>query len=154
MKRLHGHGLLESFDRCESCLMGKMTKTPFAKSCERAAGLLELVHSDVCGPMSMTARGGYEYFITFTNDFSRYGYVYLMKHKSEAFEKFKEFQSEVENQLGKKIKFLRSDRGGEYMSQEFDGHLKSYGIVPQLTPPGTPQRNGVSKRWNRTLLDI
>ena len=74
--------------------------------------------------MSTTARGGYEYFITFTDDLSRYGYVYLMKHKSEAFEKFKEFQSEVQNQLGKKIKFLRSDRGGEYMSHEFDDHLK------------------------------
>src|SRR5664279_6370998 len=154
MKRLHGHGLLESFDRCESCLLGKMTKTPFAKSCERATSLLELIHSDVCGPMSMTTRGGYDYFITFTDDLSRYGYVYLMKHKSEAFEKFKEFQNEVENQLGKKIKCLRSDRGGEYLSQEFDSHLKSCGIVPQLTLPGTPQRNGVSERRNRTPLDM
>src|SRR5664279_5191168 len=134
--------------------MGKMTKTPFAKSFERASDLLELVHSDVCGPMSTTAIGGYEYFVTFMDDFSRYGYVYLMKHKSETLEKFKEFQSEVENQLGKKIKLLRFDRGGEYMSQEFDSHLKSCGIVSQLTPPGTPQRNGVSERRNRTLLDM
>jgi hypothetical protein len=143
MKKLHGDGLLESsdlesFDICESCLLGKMTKAPFARSCERATDLLELVHSDVCGPMSATARGGYEYFVTFTDDFSRYGYVYLMKHKSETFEKFKEFQSEVQNQLGKKIKLLRSDRGGEYLSQEFDSHLRDCGIVPQLTPPGTP----------------
>src|SRR5664279_2153084 len=159
MKKLHSDGLLnpfdlESFDTCESCLLGKMTKTPFAKSCERATGLLELIHSDVCGPMSTTGRCGYDYFITFTDDLSRYGYVYLMKHKSEAFEKFKEFHNEVDNQLSKKIKFLRSDRGGEYMSQEFDSHLKSCGIVPQLTPPGTPQRNGVSERRNRTLLDM
>ena len=147
MRKLHGYGLLglsdlESFETCESCLLGKMTKSPFAKSCERASDLLGLVHSDVCGPMSATARGGYHYFITFTDDLSRYGYIYLMKHKSEALEKFKEFQNEVENQLGKKIKFLRSDRGGEYLSQEFDSHLKEHGIVPQLTPPGTPQRNG------------
>ena len=97
MRKLHGDGLLDSsglepFEICESCLLGKMTKTPFAKSCERASGLLELVHSDVCGPMSTTARGGYEYFVTFTDDFSRYGYVYLMKHKAETFEKFKQFQ--------------------------------------------------------------
>jgi len=135
MRKLHGDGLLglsdlESFETCESCLLGKMTKSPFAKSCERASDLLGLVHSDVCGPMSATARGGYHYFITFTDDLSRYGYVYLMKHKSEALEKFKEFQNEVENQLGKKIKFLRSDRGGEYLSQEFDSHLKERGIVP------------------------
>src|SRR4051812_363136 len=133
----------------KSCLLGKMTKTPFAKSCERASDLLGQVHSDVCGPMSTTARGGYEYFITFTDDLSRYGYIYLMKHKSEAFEKFKEFQNEAQNQLDMKIKFLRSDRGGECMSHEFDDHLKSCGIVPQLTPPGTPQRNGVSERRNR-----
>src|SRR4051812_47788894 len=104
--------------------------------------------------MRTTARGGYEYFITFTDDLSRYGYIYLMKHKSEAFEKFKEFQNEVQNQLGKKIKFLRSVRGGEYMSHEFDDHLKSCGIVPQLTPPVTSQRSGVSERWNRILLDM
>ena len=78
--------------------------------------MLELIHSDVCGPMSTAARGGFQYFVTFTDDLSRYGYVYLMRHKSETFEKFKEFQNEVENQLGKKIKLLRSDRGGEYMS--------------------------------------
>ena len=77
-----------------------------------------------------------------------------MKHKSETFEKFKEFQSEVENQRDRKIKFLRSDRGGEYLSHEFGTHLRKYGIVSQLTPPGTPQRNGVSERRNRTLLDM
>ena len=77
-----------------------------------------------------------------------------MRHKSETFEKFKEFQNEVENQLGKTIKLLRSDRGGEYMSQEFDDHLKSRGIVPQLTPLGTPQRTGVLERRNHTLLDM
>ena len=66
-----------------------------------------------------------------------------MRHKSEIFEKFKEFQNEVENQRGKKIKALRSDRGGEYLSHEFSDHLKSCEIVPQLMPPGMPQRNGV-----------
>jgi transposase InsO family protein len=95
--------------------------------------------------MSTTARGGYQYFILFTDDLSRYGYVYLMKHKSETFEKFKEFQSEVENQCGKKIKALRSDCGGEYLSHEFSSHIKSCKIIPELTPRGTPQRNGVSE---------
>jgi len=96
MKRLHDDGLLTSFDfesyeTCESCLLGKMTKASFIGFPERASDLLELVHTDVCGPMSTTARGGFQYFITFTDDFSRYEYVYLMKHKSETFEKFKEF---------------------------------------------------------------
>ncbi|KAJ9562356.1 hypothetical protein OSB04_007516 [Centaurea solstitialis] len=83
-----------------------------------------------------------------------YGYVYLMRHKSESFERFREFQNEVQNQLGRKIKFLRSDRGGEYLSDEFDNHLMECGIVSQLTPPYTPQMNGVSERRNRTLLDM
>ena len=93
--------------------MGKMTETPFVGTMERATELLEIIHIDVCGPMSIEARGGYHYFLTFINDLSRYGYVYLMKHKSKTFEKFKEFQSEVENHRNKKIKFLRSDHGDE-----------------------------------------
>jgi transposase InsO family protein len=134
--------------------MGKMTRTLFSVSIERAIDLLEIIHTDVCGPMSVPARGGYHYFVTFTNDLSRYGYIYLMKHKSEMFEKFKEFQSEVENHRNRKIKFLRSNRGGEYLSYEFGTYMRECGIVSQLTPAGTPQRNGVSERCNRTLLDM
>ena len=100
---------------CESCLEGKMTKRPFTGKGLRAKEPLELIHSDVCGPMNVKARGGYEYYVTFIDDYSRYGYVYLMQRKSETFEKFKEFRAEVENKLGKTIKTLRSDRGGEYL---------------------------------------
>ncbi|KAK8690580.1 hypothetical protein V6N13_074112 [Hibiscus sabdariffa] len=131
-----------------------MAKVPFSGKGERASDLLGLIHSDVCGPMNTQARGGYQYFITFTDDFSRYGYIYLMRHKSEGLEKFKEFKNEVQNQHGKSIKALRSDRGGEYLSQGFDELLKECGIVSRLTPPGTPQWNGVSERRNRTLLDM
>ena len=134
--------------------MGKMTKTPFSGTMERATDLLEIIHIDVCGPMNIEARGRYHYFLIFTHDLSRYEYIYLMKHKSETFEKFKEFQSEVENHRNKKIKFLQSDHGGEYLTYEFGLHLKQCGIVSQLTPPGTPQHYGVSERCNRTLLDM
>jgi hypothetical protein len=95
--------------------------------------------------MSSIARGGFQYFITFSDDFSRYGYIYQMRHKSKSFEKFKKIYNEVQNQLGKTIKFLRSDHEGEYLSPEFSDHLKQCGIVPQLTLPGTPQWNGVSE---------
>ena len=115
---------------------------------------MKIIHTGVCDPISVDARGKYHYFLTFTDDLSRYEYIYLMKHKSKTFEKFKEFQSEVENHRNKKIKFLWSDHGGEYLSYEFGLHLKQCGIVSQLMPPGTPQRNGVSERHNRTLLDI
>ena len=116
MKNLHTNGLLESLDfespdTCKPCLVGKMTKTPFFGTMERASDLLEIIHADVCGPMSVDVRSGYRYFLTFTDELSRYGYIYLMKHKSETFEKFKQFQSEVENRHKKKIKFLRYDQG-------------------------------------------
>jgi transposase InsO family protein len=158
LKKLHSDGILESLDfvsleTCEPCLMGKMTRTLFNGLMERVADLLWIIHIDVCGPISVSGRNGHRYFVTFTNVLSRYGYIYLMKHKSETFGKFKEFQSEVENQVIRKIKQLRSDRGGEYLSHEFNTHLKACGIVPQLTPAGTPYKNGVSERRNRTLLD-
>ena len=88
MKKLHADGLLESldyesFDTCEPCLMGKMTKTPFSGTMERAKDLLEIIHIDVCGLMNTEARGRYHYFLIFTDDLSRYEYMCLMKHKSE-----------------------------------------------------------------------
>ena len=108
MKKLHIDGLLESldfesFDTCEPCLMGKMTKSPFSGTKERATNLLAIIHTDACGPMSVEARRVYRYVLTLTDVLSRYGYIYLMKHKSETFEKFKEFQNEVENQRDRKI---------------------------------------------------
>jgi hypothetical protein len=148
------HFYFESFDTCKSCLLGKMTKAPFTSHSERESDLLGLVHTDVCGPMSSIVKCSFQYFITFTDDFNRYGYIYRMRHKSESFKKFKEFQNEVQNQLDKIIKFLRSDRGGEYLSLEFSDHLKQCGIVPQLTPPGMPQWNSMSEQRNRTLLYI
>ena len=104
--------------------------------------------------MNIEARGGYRYFLTFTDDLSRYGYIYLMKQKSEIFEKFKEFRSEVENHRNKNKSFDDMIAEIKYLSYEFGLQLKLCEIVSQLTPPGTPQRNGVSERCNRTLLDM
>jgi hypothetical protein len=90
MKKIHAYGLLESLDyesvdACEPCLLGKMTKTLFFGTMERAIDLLKNIHTDVCGPMSVKALGKYHYFLNFIDDLSRYGYIYLMKHKSETF---------------------------------------------------------------------
>ena len=91
-----GDLVLQSMEVCESCLEGKMTKRPFLAKGNRTNTLLELVYTNVYGPINIRARGGYECFITFTNDHSKYGYVYLMQHKSETFEKFKNFKAIVE----------------------------------------------------------
>ncbi|KAL2230603.1 UNVERIFIED_CONTAM: Retrovirus-related Pol polyprotein from transposon TNT 1-94 [Sesamum indicum] len=121
---------------CESYLKGKMTKKPFVGQSTLASGLLDLIHSDVYGPLNTQARGGFSYFITFTDDHPRYGYIYLVRYKFEAFGRFKEFRLKVKNQTGRKIKTLRSDRGGEYLSGEFLDYLKENRILSQWTPPG------------------
>ncbi|CAL8993174.1 unnamed protein product [Prunus brigantina] len=134
---------------CESC---KMSNLPFSGKGERVTEFLELIHTDVCGPLSTTSRGGFSYFIKFTDDYSRLGYVYLIKYKSEAFEKFKEFKNEFEKQIGKSIKILRLDRGGEYFGTEFLKYLKKHGILSQWTPPGTPQLTGIDFALDGTCV--
>ena len=101
---------------CEPCLVGKATRLPFNKV-KRAISKLQLIHSDICGPMNERARHGANYFITFINDFTRFGHVYLISHKSEALDCFTKFNKLVENQLSTKIKALRFDRGREYLSK-------------------------------------
>ena len=91
-----------------------------------------MVHTDFCRPISTSARDGYEYFITFIDDYSMYRYIYLMRHKSETFEKFKEYKAKVENHRDKSIKPLRSDHGDEYLLGEFRDH----GITSQMSAPG------------------
>ena len=104
--------------------------------------------------MLVQATGGYEYFVTFTDDYSRYGFFYLMHQKSITFDKFREYKAEAKKQLGVHIKQLRSYRGGEYLSGEFKFYLTQEGIVSQLSAPRTPQQNGVVERRNRTLLNM
>ncbi|GJZ90555.1 retrotransposon protein, putative, ty1-copia subclass [Tanacetum coccineum] len=150
IEKLQHDGLLNStdlraFEKCVPCMSGKMARKPYTHQVEREKDLLGLIHTDVCGPFKIMSRQRASYFLTFTNDFSRYGYVYLLKHKHEVFETFKVFQKEVENQLGKIIKSLRSDRGGEYISQEFLDHLKDHRIITHHTTPYTPQHNGYPK---------
>ena len=143
MIRLAKEGLLGSLIKiemsiCQHCLAGKVTRKPFDKG-TRANFPLQLIHSDICGPMSVRARHGALYFITFIDDFTRYGHVYLNSHKSEALVCFKQFMSMVENQLDRSIKALRTDCGREYLSDQFKGLCDEKGIVRQLTIPSTPQ---------------
>ena len=99
---------------CKGCAQGKNIKNPFPKSDNKAKGILELVHSDVCSPMPSTSLREYVYYVSFIDDYSRKTWVYFLKSKDEVLGKFKEFKALVENLSERKIKILRSDNGGEY----------------------------------------
>ena len=138
---------------CEQCQARKAMRLPFGKA-KRACFPLELIHYDICGPMNVRARHGAQYFITFIDDFTRFGHVYLISHRSEALDCFKIYNTLVENQLNTKIKSLRTDRGHEYLFDLFKAYCAEKGMARQLTIPYTPQQNGVAKRRNMTLLDM
>ena len=114
---------------------------------------LQLIHSDVCDPMQTESIGGRSYFVTFIDDYSRCCAVYFLKHKSEVFEKFKEFEAIVTNECNDGIKTLRINNGGEYLSDEFKTYLISKRICHEMSAPYTPQQNGIAERMNRTLME-
>ena len=132
---------------------GKNVKSPFPSSDSKAKGILDIVHSDMCGPMTATSLSGYVYYVSFIDDYSRKTWIYFLKGKNEVFSKFKEFKALVENLYEKKIKVFRSDNGGEFTSGEFKTFCSEVGIKRELSTPYNPQQNGVAKRMNRTIME-
>ena len=139
---------------CEACIFGKNHRIPFVKEPWRAKFHLELVHTDVCGPMNISSVGGNKYFLTFIDDFSRKTWIYVLKSKDEVFHCFKIFKAFVERESDRQIKMVRSDGGGEYKSNEFKRHCEELGLQHNITCPYTPQHNGVAERKNRTIMDM
>eukprot|EP00253_Pinus_taeda_P027958 PITA_27958 len=130
------------------------TRTNFPEKEGSASRPLELVHTDVCGPSRKRSPQGEEYFILFIDDYSRMVWIGLMKQKDEAFEKLKSFKALVENESDHKIKCLRSDRGGEFISNEFFDFCEEHGIRKEFSTAKTPQQNGVVQRMNRTVQQM
>ena len=160
MKRLMDKDLVNQLDYdmsgevgvCEACIGGKQCKNGFKSSQKVTSVSLELVHSDVCGKMGQKSLGGAEYFLTFVDDYTHYTWVYPLNTKDQAFEMSKEWQAEVENFKGLRVKTLGG--GGEFTSNRFQAHLKSCGVRHELTIPKTPEQNGVAERLNRTLVEM
>jgi hypothetical protein len=98
----------EHQDVCRGCALSKFTKALFPNSDTRSSGILDLVHTDVCGPMSQKSLSGCEYFLTFIDDYSRKTWIYFLKAKSEVFTRFQEFIALVENQLGRREELIHS----------------------------------------------
>ena len=143
----------DSLNPCDYCVFGKHHRVSFKKSSNRKISKLELIHSDVCGPMEVESLGGNKYFVTFIDDASRKTWVYLLQAKSQVFQCFQQFHAMVERETGKQLKCLRTDNGGEYISKEFRDYCSKYGIRHEKTVPGTPQHNGVAERMNRTIVE-
>ncbi len=136
---------------CEACKAGKMHSDPFPISTSRASKPLQLAHSDVHGPVKVSTHQGYRHWVTFIDDHSHFRAVYLLKKKSERFAAFKQFKAWAENLTGVKLGTLRDDKGGEYMSGEFEDFCINHGIQRQYSVRNRPQQNGVAERVNRTI---
>lgn len=136
-------------DLCTGCLMSKQTRKPFPGQANfQAKQVLELVHGDLCGPISPTTMAGNKYFLLLVDDFSRVMWIYMIASKDEALGAFQKFRVQVEREKDKKIKVFRTDRGGEFMSNQFKSYCEENGIVRHFTAPYSPQQNGVVERRN------
>jgi len=140
--------------QCEICISSKMTRMPFPKSSTQATKILEIIHSDICGPMRVESNGKARYVATFIDDYSRWCEIRLLKRKNEVLNAFKDFKAMAENRHGKRILYLQTDNGKEYRNEAFDAFLRENGISRRLTVTHTPEQNGVAERRNRTLLDM
>ncbi|KAK2426825.1 hypothetical protein QL285_025456 [Trifolium repens] len=145
----------ESKQVCADCLMGKQHRDSIPKASNwRSSKRLELVHSDICGPITPASNSNSRYILTFIDDFSKKTWVYFLINKSSALDQFKKFRSMVEKETGNMIVCLRTDRGGEFTSLDFKNYCEENGIKRQLTAAYTPQQNGIAERKNRTLLEM
>ncbi|GAA0185895.1 transmembrane signal receptor [Lithospermum erythrorhizon] len=131
---------------------GGSLQVSFSKSTQRKKDMLELVYSDVCGPMKIKTLGGCSYFVTFIDDHSCKVWAYAIRSKDQVCDVFKQFHVMVERECGKLMKCIRTDNGGEYIGS-FDQYYKLNGIRHEQTVPNTPQYNGVSERMNRTIVE-
>ncbi|OWY93883.1 Rve-domain-containing hypothetical protein, partial [Phytophthora megakarya] len=141
---------------CEGCARGKIAVAPFSHksgSQIKTQRVLDVVHSDVKGPMTPKSKGGARFTVIFIDDFSRFSFLYFLKAKSEMLKAFEEFRRSAETQTGEILKCIRTDNGGEYTGKRFNLFCAKNGIVHQLTTPYTPQQNGLAERMNRTLVE-
>lgn len=140
---------------CKCCMESKSARLPFPPVVNRKASrALDIVHTDLCGPMECTTPSGNRYAMTITDDFSRFTVTYLLRHKSEAANTIKEYVKWVKNLFGRKPRVVRSDGGGEFVNKELRDFYKAEGIQQQFTTPYSPQQNGVAERKNRSLGEM
>ena len=140
-------------DECEHCLKGKMFRKPFPKKSSPVNAVLDVIVSDVCGPMPTESLNRKRYFLTFIDVFSGYCEVRFIREKSEVPSETIQFVEKMKNQLGRKPKIFRSDRGTEYLNDHLQTFLRNQGIKFECTVGYCPEQNGIAERRNRTLVE-
>ncbi|RWS05910.1 gag-pol polyprotein-like protein, partial [Dinothrombium tinctorium] len=139
---------------CEGCAYGKNHRLPFKKDDKKRAELPgELIHADVCGPMSTPSVGKSRYLLMFKDDATNYTMAYFLKEKSETAMVFKQFVNEFYIDSGFKVKRIRTDNGIEFVNQFFKETTDEYGIVHETTVAYSPEQNGAIERHNRTIIE-
>lgn len=137
---------------CDGCLVGKQRRSPFpAQARHRAEHILDLVHGDLCGPVTPATPSGNKYFLL-VDDMSRYMWLHLLSSKDQAPAEIMNFQASVEVETGRKLKVLRTDREGEFTSVEFGRYCAERGVERHPTAPYSPQQNGVVERRNQSVV--
>lgn len=139
---------------CGDCAKGKSHVLPFPKtSASRSECVLDLLHMDLMGPMEVNSVGGSRYVLVVVDDCTRFCWVQFLKSKSDCFLVFKRLLQELETQKERKLKVIRSDCGGEFLSREFSSFLEDRGIRHELSIPEAKPQNGVTESMNRTLVE-
>ncbi|OMO63131.1 Integrase, catalytic core [Corchorus capsularis] len=138
---------------CKACKLAKFSALPFNKSTSVSNAAFDLVHSDVWGPSPVATKGGSLYYVLFVDDYSRYSWIFLLRHRSEFFQIYSKFVAMVKTQFSSKIKVFRSDSGGEYTSTQFEELLASEGTLFQSSCTDTPQQNGIAERKHRHIIE-
>jgi transposase InsO family protein len=139
---------------CAICAQGKQCREQLTGQRRKTEQILDRIYSDVCGPMAAVGLMGERYFATFIDESTGRIAITLLTQKSEVSERFIQYRMKVEKETGRKIKSLRSDGGGEYIGNQFRRYLTDNGITQQITPPYTPEHNGIAERANRTIMEI
>lgn len=141
-----------SSQSCVSCCMGKTHRLPFPHSSTSYTQPLQLIHCDVWGPAPLVSSNGFKYYIHFSDAYTKFTWLYLLKAKSDVASIFHQFKTMVELQFNNKIKSVQSDGGGEFIALK--SYFNTHGITHRLSCPHTPQQNGLAERKHRHIIDM